>query len=129
MKIAVKNVKDKPHDAKARCLKEAALLNSKKRHINIVECLGICDESRAIMMEYASFIFWQFGIEKSVCTLEDFCHFVDDEFEFNSFGDVIPKCARNIVTGMQHLHDMKIAHRDLKAEDILVSNQHYRSCD
>ena len=57
--------------------------------------MGFCDEPRAIMMEYASFDFRQFGVENSVCTLEDF-HFVDDEFEFNSFADVMPKCAKGL---------------------------------
>ena len=59
------------------------------------------------MMEYASFDFRQFGVENSVCTLEDF-HFVDDELEFNSFADVMSKCAKDIVTGLQHLHHMHI---------------------
>ena len=124
-KVVVKKVKDESYDAKARCFKEAALLNNAKGHINIVKFLGFCDEPRAIMMEYASFDFRQFGVENSVCTLEDFFHFVDDEFEFNSFADVMPKCAKDIVTGLQHLHHMHIAHRDLKPGNILVSNQHY----
>ena len=92
-KVIVKKVKNELYDAKACCFKEAALLNNMKGHINIVKFLGFCDEPRAIMMEYASFDFRQFGVENTVCTLEDFFHFVDDEFEFNSFADFMPKCA------------------------------------
>ena len=49
----------------------------------------------------------------------------NDEFEFNLCADVMPKCAKDIVTGLQHLHHMHITHCDLNPGNILVSNQHY----
>lgn len=53
----VKKVKDSSYEAKARCSKEAALLNSTKGNPNIVEFLGMCDEPKSIMTEYVSFNF------------------------------------------------------------------------
>lgn len=38
-------------------------------------------------------------------------------------------CARDVVTGIDYLHQKNIAHRDLKAENSLVSNQNYSSKD
>jgi hypothetical protein len=46
------------------------------------------------MMEYSCFDFRPFGVAKSLCTLEDFVHFVD-EFDFASFADFMPTCAKD----------------------------------
>ena len=53
--------------------KEASLLNSTKGHRNIIRFLEF-----SIMMEYSCFDVRPFGVAKSLCTLENFVHFVDD---------------------------------------------------
>ena len=76
-------------------------------------------------MEYSCFDFDPFGIEKRVSTLANFLHLVDEDFDFTSFADLLPICAKDIITGLEYLHGKNIAQRDLKPANILVSNQHY----
>ena len=68
------------------------------------------------MMQYCGY----FGVEKIVGSLADFLQFVDTEFEFSSFSDLLPVCVKDILTGLNN----NIAHRDLKPSNILVCNQH-----
>lgn len=79
------------------------------------------------MMEYVSFDFNPFGTEKTVSNLEDFYHFVDCEFNFEAFADVLLVCLKDTVAGLEYLHKSNIVHRDLKPSNILVSNLHYRN--
>ena len=80
-------------------------------------------------MKYSCFDFGPLGVEKKVSTLEDFVHFVDAEFDFSAFGDLLLVCARDLVTGLAFLHSNCIAHRHLKPGNTLVCNQHYDKDD
>ena len=125
-KVVVKKLKGESVECKRRFLKEAEMLNSIK-HANIPAFIGYSDNPHGLIMEYAGFNFTPFGVEKIVSNLEDFYHYVDCEFDFEEFADILPVCLRDIVTGLNYLHAHNIAHRDLKPKNILVSNQHY--CD
>lgn len=58
--------------------------------------------------------------------LVEFLNYLDKIDGFSCFGnDLIPKMGYEISKGLEHLHLKGIAHRDLKAKNILVSNQHY----
>ena len=52
------------------------------------EFLKFCQEPYAILMEYSCFDFNFLEVDKKVSSLEDFIHFIDDEFEVESFSDV-----------------------------------------
>ena len=125
-KVVVKKLKGESVECKRRFLKEAEMLNGIK-HANIPAFIGYSDNPHGLIMEYAGFNFAPFGVEKIVSNLEDFYHYVDCEFDFEEFADILPVCLRDIVTGLNYLHAHNIAHRDLKPKNILVSNQHY--CD
>lgn len=120
----MKKLKSVSIDSQTRFIKEAKLLNSVKGHRNVSQFLGFCSEPHSIMMQYSSFNFGFFGVEKSVSSLADFLQFVDAEFEFSSFANLLPVCVKDILAGLDYLHNHNIAHRDLKPNNILVCNQH-----
>ena len=83
--VVIKKLKGESAESKRCFQKEAGILNSVKGHRNISRFLRFCQEPQVIMMEYSCFDFGPLGVEKKVSILEDFVHFVDDEFDFSSF--------------------------------------------
>ena len=56
------------------------------------EFLKFCQEPYAILMEYSCFDFNFLEVDKKVSSLEDSLHFIDAEFEFESFSDASSRC-------------------------------------
>ena len=82
-------------------------------------------EVDGLMMEHAAFHFKPFGLDKAVSNLKGLYTFIDREFDFTSFSDLILVCLGDVINALKILHDMNISHRDLKPSNVLVSNQHY----
>ena len=103
--VIVKKMRGESAVAKRRFEKEAAILNTVMGHRKVCEFLKFCQEPYAIMMEYSCFDFNFPEVVKKVSSLEDFIHFIDTEFEFASFSDVLLLCATgDVVTGLDYLH-------------------------
>ena len=129
--VVVKKLKNTSVECQMRFLKEAKILNSVKGHRNVIEFLGFCDQPHSIMMQYSSFDFRVFEVERNVSSLADLVQFVDAEFDFSlpPLYNLLPICIKDILTGLEYLHQRNIAHRDLKPANILVSNQHLIDVD
>ena len=126
--VVVKKILGESTDEEESFIKEAKLIKSLK-HQNIVSFKGFCASPLAIMLEYVYFDFNPFEITKKVSNLADFINFSDkvDAFELFDSKMLINIICRDVAEGLEYLHCNDTAHRDLKAKNILVSNQHYSS--
>ena len=123
--VVVKNIMGESTEDENNFVEEAKLLRS-LQHKNIVAFKNFCNTPYAIMLEYVYFDFLPFEIPKQVSSLADFLNYVDKIDGFQTFHQKmhITFC-RDIAEGLEYLHQNQTAHRDLKAKNILVSNQHY----
>ena len=61
-------------------------------------------------MKHSGFDFTPFGVDKKLNNQEDYLHFIDAQFDFASFANVLLSCARDVFSGCAKT----VAHRDLK---------------
>jgi serine/threonine protein kinase len=107
-------------------LKEAKRLHSVAGRSNVVQFHGISTDGCALLLEYCCFSFLPLQIvHDPVYNLKELLAACDHLSEFNGFEHLQHIVASDIVSGLKHLHDKNIAHRDLKPHNILVTNIHY----
>ncbi len=92
---------------------------------NIVKFMAVCDKPLSIMMEYCEFKFSPFNRNKTVHTLQQFLHYLDEEDLVTFFPGVSNFIAGDIISAVNYLHNLNIVHRDIKPANVLVSNLHY----
>lgn len=100
--------------------KEVALLDSLK-HQSVVKFMAVCYQPLAMMLEYVYFDFHLFSQAVRVNTLSEFLLKIDEQ-NCNGFHDLVCHAATEVIDGLSYLHSQRIAHRDLKTANILVSN-------
>lgn len=100
--------------------KDVKLLND-LHHPNIVRLKGVSLQPIAMMLEYVYFDFKHFGHDDlRVHSLSDFLLQIG-EFKCEGLCEVVNHAAKEIISGLAHLHCEGIADRDLKPANILIS--------
>ncbi len=80
--------------------------------------MAVCDKPLSIMMEYCLFTFSPFIRDKTVHTLQQFLHYLEEEDMAVLFSAVSNFIAGDIISAVSYLHNLNIVH-------VLVSNLHF----
>ena len=88
--------------------------------------MAVCHQPLAMIPKYVYFDFHLFGQAVRVNTLFEFLLKIYAQ-KCDGFHDLVCHVATEVIDGLGYLHNLRIAHRDLKTANILVSNQHYCS--
>ena len=74
-----------------------------------------------MMLEYVHFDFNLFGQYVRVDTLSDFLLKVDEQ-NCDGFNDIVFNAATEAIDGLAYFHSQRVAYRDLKTANILVTS-------
>ena len=124
--VVVKKLLGESGMERKRFIKEARFIQG-LNSAHIVQFLSFSSEPLAIMMEYLYFDLQPFGIPRKVSSLKDLLLVIHKNFQFRQFEKLPLVAAMEIAAGMLYLHNLGIAHRDLKTLNVIVSNKHYAS--
>ncbi|CAL9049324.1 unnamed protein product [Musa banksii] len=108
--VAVKRLLRAHYDV---AFKEIQNLIASDRHPNIVRWYGVEQELDFVYI----------SLERCICSLSDLiCICSDSSSHSNQFCSVQQMMAKDVVSGLAHLHELGIIHRDLKPQNVLISN-------
>lgn len=95
-------------------------------HENIFSFKAVCKEPVAMMMAYVYFDLDIFGGDGKVSSLNDFVSCLDQNDCHGIGANLMTKSSVDMLSGLKYLHEIDIAHRDLRPANVLVSNHHFR---
>ena len=98
----------------------------KLKHNNVTTIEKICLKPLSFLMDYFCFDFSKFGRDVQVNSLHMFLEYINN-FCVKNFEIFFMVIAYDITKGLNYLHENKVADRDIKPANTLVSNRHYTS--
>ena len=102
-------------------IKKEATFLAKLNHPNIVQIKGICLTESCIMMEFMSSDLQRYGSINVVHSVNDLLLQLSKPSS-HGYDFIILKLAQGILNGLSFLHEMGVAHTDLKPSNVLVNN-------
>ena len=100
---------------------------SQIKHENIVQLLGVCDDSVSIMTEYCCFSLRPFQHNEEFNLLGQLLLVLHSEYLFPFFPIIGNFIFKDIASAVLYLHENGIVHRDLKTGNISVHNSHHNN--
>ena len=85
----------------------------------------MCLKPLSFLMDYFCFDFFKFGRDVQVNSLDTFLEYINN-FCVKNF-EIFFMVIVYIIKGLKYLHENKVADRDIKPANTLVSNRHYTS--
>ena len=125
--IVVKKLLGENDHERKRFIKEARFLHNLQSDFTVKFLALSVNPMSMMLLEYEFFDFAVFGNDKQVTSLKGLMTTLHEDFRFEGFDAVPLTVGCQIATALEHLHGLRIAHRDLKTLNGTVSNQHYRS--
>lgn len=129
--LIIKELMDNDEENQRLFVKEAKLMNS-MNHPNIVNFNSFLQQSEhnkcAFLMEYMHFDLSPFGYTSHVSSLKELLLALDNN-DYNGFEHFQEIISKDVCCGLNYLHSNNVVHRDLKPDNILVSNAHYSGTD
>ncbi|XP_064629357.1 uncharacterized protein LOC135488632 isoform X2 [Lineus longissimus] len=122
--VVVKRLLDEDAEEERNLVKKATLLHS-INHKYISRFRAISSRPLALMMDYECFDFSPLGLPNKVHNLLQWVKLVDSFENCDEILDLFPLVFRQMCEGLAFLHQKGTVHRDIKPQNILVSNQHY----